>query len=560
MPDGPTNKVLICGDVKGKVKALFSRVLKIMATAGQFDMMFCLGDFFGNNIEEVEGLIDGNIAVPLPTYIVSPLTESARKFCDQESGCKLCSNLTYLGSKGTYTTMTGLRVVYMAEREVNSDSSSLPPSLLSEALAAEDYGFLGVDLLLTCQWPKHIDNCIVGQFPDTCQPCLDAASMSISRLAFLTRPRYHFSCGNGVYYERSPYRNHRVLQEKACHTTRFIALADVKNPLNQKYLYALKLTPIDKMDHLDLINQPPDVTENPYLGVIDREPVADKETEVQTDQYFYNLDAKKEPYIPRKKGFSQKRRLNSSVSDETALIKRFSNDGEDTSQEGFQEKIDKNKIHDDCWFCLGNPEVKKHLLVSIGTQVYVALPRGPIVPDHVLILTIGHYQSWITCPDYVREEIQAYKSRLKRMYDAQNKTMVVFERNLKTQHYQLQVVPVPYSVAAHVKQSFLDMSVSFEGSPCELKQIPRRTDIDQICRVGIPYFFVELPTGEKLFGRIPKDRISSTNLQFGRIVLTNPNILNCPEKADWHDCTEEEEVEADLAKQFRKMFSKYEAM
>ncbi|VDQ08332.1 unnamed protein product [Trichobilharzia regenti] len=60
------------------------------------------------------------------------------------------------------------------------------------------------------------------------------------------------------------------------------------------------------------------------------------------------------------------------------------------------------------------------------------------------------------------------------------------------------------------------MSVSFEGSPCELKQIPRRTDIDQICRVGIPYFFVELPTGEKLFGRIPKDRISSANLQFGR--------------------------------------------
>ncbi|CAH8587982.1 unnamed protein product [Schistosoma bovis] len=558
MPDGLSHKILICGDVKGKVNALYSRVSKVMNVAGQFDMMFCLGDFFGTQTDEIKKLIDGSLAASLPTYIVSPYTEIARKFCQTESGCELCSNVTYLGSKGTYTAMSGLRVVYMAEWEPNSDNCNLPSSLLNEALAAEDSGFLGVDLLLTCQWPKHVNKLTLYELPDGCQQCIDSSSILISRLAYLTRPRYHFSCGNGVYYERSPYRNHRVLQEKACHTTRFISLADVKNERNQKYLYALKLIPIDKMDHQDLINQPPDVTENPYREFVDHKHSLDRETEVQTEQYFYNMNTNEKSGNLTKKGTLQKRKINTNTLEDTDDNKRQLVDKNDTSEESFQEKIDKNRNHAACWFCLGNPQVKKHLIVSIGTQAYVALPRGPIVPDHALILTIGHHQSWISCPEYVRSEIEEYKSRLKRMYAAQDKAMVTFERNLKTQHYQLQVVPVPFSVAAEVKQVFLELSANTDFSPCELKPVPRRTELDEICRVGIPYFFVELPTGEKLFGRIPKDRISSANLQFGRIVLTDPRILNCPEKADWHDCIDEEDEETDLAKHFRKMFSPFD--
>lgn len=89
-----------------------------MNVAGQFDvgssqtflsikMMFCLGDFFGTQTDEIKKLIDGSLAgiflifylfpASLPTYIVSPYTEIARKFCQTESGCELCSNVTYLG-------------------------------------------------------------------------------------------------------------------------------------------------------------------------------------------------------------------------------------------------------------------------------------------------------------------------------------------------------------------------------------------------------------------------------------------------------------------------------
>jgi hypothetical protein len=38
------------------------------------------------------------------------------------------------------------------------------------------------------------------------------------------------------------------------------------------------------------------------------------------------------------------------------------------------------------WFCLSNPKVTKHLIVAIGTETYVTLPKGqliPTLPKHV---------------------------------------------------------------------------------------------------------------------------------------------------------------------------------
>lgn len=53
---------------------------------------------------------------------------------------------------------------------------------------------------------------------------------------------------------------------------------------------------------------------------------------------------------------------------------------------------------DECWFCLSNPKVTKHLIASIGTETYVTLPKGQVcstdsspVPGggHVLIIPVS---------------------------------------------------------------------------------------------------------------------------------------------------------------------------
>lgn len=85
-------------------------------------------------------------------------------------------------------------------------------------------------------------------------------------------------------------RNHSVLQEKAQHVTRFIALATVNNPTKKKvrrppgpagrqkawrrltaclpaclqYLYAFNLVPMKVMEPSELVKQPQDVTEKPF--------------------------------------------------------------------------------------------------------------------------------------------------------------------------------------------------------------------------------------------------------------------------------------------------------
>ncbi|CAH8534228.1 unnamed protein product [Dicrocoelium dendriticum] len=560
------HKILITGDVNGRLEALFSRVKKV-TKSGAFDMMFCIGNFFGNDASDVDKIIRGDLEgsfsqfssllVPIPTYIVTPIDAHFRRYSD-EKGSEVSHNLIFLGSQGVYTTVSGLRVVYISSCEEHPDDpNDLSNSVSPHSLVAEDVGFLGVDILLTIQWPSGVNNFLTYTLPQECTPCVLTSSKAISKLAYFLRPRYHFASGKGFYFERSPYRNHRVLQEKANHVTRFISLANVKNPQNHKYMYALKLLPIDKMDLVDLNCQPPDTTENPYRDIAESKcTLPGKETEVQTEQYFYDQELTHTTCdrAPRKRHFEGNR--DTSFEEASTFIDGAP--GRKRTTETLEEKLEKPREQAACWFCLGNPEVKKHLIVSVNTQAYLALPRGPLVTDHVLILTVGHHRSWTACPDYVRVEIEDYKERLKRMFANDGKAMVAYERNLKTQHYQLQVVPIPFAVAGEVKHAFLDLSTRCETSPCVLQPIPRNAELNEICAPGIPYFHVELPTGERLFGQIKRDRIPTSDIHFGRFVLSNQRILNCPDRADWRNCVDSVERETQLTLKMRERFAPYD--
>ncbi|VDN10270.1 unnamed protein product [Dibothriocephalus latus] len=352
------------------------------------------------------------------------------------------------------------------------------------------------------------------------------------------------------------------------------------------------------MSRTELVAQPPDATENPYWDQLKKAAKPPpKETEVQTEQYFYAIPAKrslKREDDGRRKSWKLRKFADGTPGDDTddksalannppvrskfsfVIFRRGMYYSYGASIVGFMNietvsinyDIETNlsdNTQDGCWFCLGNPQVAKHLVVTIATQAYLAMPRGPLVKDHLLILTVGHYQNWMACPVSVRKDIDAYKTSLRAMYKAEGKAMVAFERNFKTHHYQLQVVPVPFSVAAEVKKAFLSLSQTLEGSPCRLESLPKSAALEDVCflhllfsRPGVPYFYVELPTGEKLFNTVEKDHISSSDINFGRAVLASPEILNCPSKVNWRDCLEEEAVETELTNELRKKFSNFE--
>ncbi|KAL4225333.1 hypothetical protein ACF0H5_016021 [Mactra antiquata] len=512
-------KILVSGDVDGKLDQLFSRIKSIQKKSGAFDLLLCVGNFFGDSNEEWTKYTSGECKVPVSVLILGPNKSNHVDLYKDNQGAELCENVTYLGKKGFYTGSSGLQLAYLSgtESEILSDSTSfntVDTSTLTDAIK-NDTKFKGVDLLITSQWPSGVEKYaseLEGAKSD------DFGSETISQLALRLQPRYHFSGLENIHYERQPYRNHKVLSEPSKHVTRFIGLAKVGNTNKKKYLYAFNITPLSQMDTVTLNIQPEDVTETPY-----KINTLDNSSSQQQDQFFYDM-----------KGGGNKKRKN---------------DGDRSSQQKKHKPVPTGP----CWFCLGSPEVEKHLVVSVGTETYLALAKGGLVNDHILILPIGHYQSSVTAPDEVMDEIAKYKKSLKKCFKKQGKAVVFFERNYKTQHLQIQAVPIPQEVVHYVKDAFMECA---ENDSVELNEIPVHSDIKQIVQVGVPYFYTELPQGEKLYCRITGSKRFS--LQFGREVLASPEILDMTERIDWKVCKITKTEEETIAREFKSKFKKYD--
>ncbi|XP_074869582.1 CWF19-like protein 1 isoform X2 [Carettochelys insculpta] len=496
---GKPLRVLACGDVEGKFDLLFNRVQVIQKKSGEFDLLLCVGNFFGSTSETE--------------------WEAYRTYAKK-------------GRRGIFSSASGLQIAYLSGTE--SQSETAPAYSFSSKDVAElkisllsIQNFKGVDILLTSPWPRDVGN--FGNKPEEVDT-KRCGSVLISNLAMSLKPRYHFAALEKIYYERLPYRNHVVLQENTQHVSRFIALANVGNTCKKKYLYAFSIFPMSSMDLAELVKQPQDVTENPYRESgkeAHKSKMLSGSEEQPACQFFFDLS--------KQRG------------------KKRQSDGKEGQH--FQHKQPRkiSQPPGSCWFCLASPEVEKHLVVSIGTHCYLALAKGGLSNDHILILPIGHYQSVVELSSEVMEEVDKYKCALKKFFRSKGKRCVVFERNYRSQHLQLQVIPVPLSCCAteDIKDSFI---LQAQEQHIELLEIPEHTDIKQIAQPGTPYFYVELDTGEKLFHRIKK----KFPLQFGREVLASKAILNVPERVDWRQCTASREEAAVVAKAFREDFQPFD--
>lgn len=332
-------------------------------------------------------------------------------------------------------------------------------------------------------------------------------SNSLLQVRKFTRPLFHF-------------RNKSQSEDSIEIASRFIALASVGNPHKRKWLYALNLTPVDRSRLSDLVQKTTDETGSPYPKTMLGAQPSGENPEIKSTQFFYDMEPKAD-----KRGARNNERSNK------------------------KQKMEFDQAK--CWFCLSSPEVSKHLVISVGTDVYVALARGGLVEDHFLILPVAHHQSLSILPENVANEMKLYKNSIKKYYASQDKVPVFFERNYKSSHCQLQAVPVHKNQASALREMFQEMA---SCSNFELEEIPQHSQLQQIAQPGVIYFYVELPNGEMLYHRIKKD----FPLQFGREVLASDRILDIPDRADWRECQLDKEEETELAKKIRNQFQPYD--
>ena len=102
-----TYKILSCGDVKGKFATFFKKVRTVNAKNGPFEMIVCVGDFFGDpndlSAEDLQiwnEVKTGKVQVPAPIYLLGPLNESQKNFYPDIEGCELAPDVIYLGRIG----------------------------------------------------------------------------------------------------------------------------------------------------------------------------------------------------------------------------------------------------------------------------------------------------------------------------------------------------------------------------------------------------------------------------------------------------------------------------
>ncbi|KAG7092838.1 hypothetical protein E1B28_009152 [Marasmius oreades] len=224
----------------------------------------------------------------------------------------------------------------------------------------------------------------------------------------------------------------------------------------------------------------------------------------------------------------------------------------------------------ECWFCLANPNLAKHLIVAIGTECYVTLPKGQIIPTqsaadhvdapgggHVLIVPISHFPTYTTIPSDLAppivDETEKYKSALRGFYAKHFCVPVFFEVGRisgKGGHAHVQAVPIPDRLKSKVEAAFIT-----EGRS---QGIDFEEDTDgalESCQGGRGgYFRVDLPDGGKMVHLI-KEHVPF-GIQFGRQVLVN--LLGMPERLDWKACTLTEEEDRADAAAFKAAFAPFD--
>ena len=625
-------KVLICGDVRGRLGVLCARVKQLNESKnGPFDLLLCAGEFFAESPpaapspeqqqqeqqpqqaddDELAPFLQGSEAVPIPTYFITGL------HVDESTLARLLDkqpNLRHLGQAGLQA-VDGLRVAYLSggfaesaylgkesepEPEGGSGSGS---GAAPTAMAAEDGSArrvrtayqrsdvqrvlaqasalepgLQVDVLLTLEVPRGVAD--ASQMDD-----MDPSGGSVAAAALCEQiaPRYHFCGSSRVFFQRAPFR----AEQESGHVfvTRFHALAPV-NPeasKERKWLHALNLAPQAAPLAPPGAAVPAGCTESPFrrkhvlspaaplratfassassrssAAGLTEEQVNKLMREDRETQFFFGNRDGSFRYLGGRGG-------------------RGGGRGRGGRGRGRGGRRGPPRIPPrmDCWFCLASPTCEQHLIVSVAEDTYVALPKGGIVPEHTLIVPIGHALSLTGLDAVALAEVVQYQRAIRAYYASRGYVAVFFERNVSLKkaaqrHAFLEALPVPATAATRI-ESILNSEaaragISFEVL-CEPDADPEEAGLVALQRAmgdepDNEYMFVELPHGKSLLYRLSDaNKYNATGklivpIQFGRIVACR--LHGSMQLADWKKCVVPHAEEERLTNSVKKAFEAYD--
>lgn len=216
-----------------------------------------------------------------------------------------------------------------------------------------------------------------------------------------------------------------------------------------------------------------------------------------------------------------------------------------------------------CWFCLSSDQVDVDLVSSVGEEVYLALDKGPISPQHALIIPIEHHPSLAALPPAAAAEVGRYMSALRTAAASAGKQLVGFERYLRLRskggnHTHINTLPISKEAAEGAADVFKEMGSQHGLVLQPVPVVDGQLDLSVLRQLvgDFEYFLGILPDGSGLAA--PLNPGFKAPIQLGRQVLAQ--LAGAPERADWKACTYSGDEEKVAAEAFRDYFKPFDIM
>lgn len=537
--------------MNGQFEKVFQKIATLHAK-NAFALAIIAGDLFADspeqseeNTENIQKLVDGKIAIPLPTYFalgkyVLPI-KVVKKL--ESSNGELCDNLYFLGKRTTMKTTEGFRIISLggvldSELTVAKSKDNYTP-FYATGDANSLRGANKADILITSEWPSNIRTGSKAAFPseEEQQP---KSHQCIADLCVALNPRYHFSLSPNAFFEREPFfQAPKDGDAEGFAITRFISLAAFGNPSKQKWIYAFSLDP-NASQPLQL---PPGTSASPLSFSTQKRPLASQ------DGAFSRFSQNTQPREHR----PTKRRRN-----------------QPPPGPG------------DCFFCLSSPNLAAHLITSIGTDAYLTIAKGPLstaatfatsalpFPAHILIIPLPHAPTLAAIPDpsmraATTREMTRYRISLHDMVtkvSAGALSSVTWEvSRAGGVHTHWQFLPVPSQLvtkglveAAFKVEAENEKYPGFESAQLDSSEAEEdRRDCFRVWIASVPEDGKESHVKRLL---LPLDDSFRFDVQLGRRVMAK--LLGLEDRSNWRDCAQTEAEETADADSFKAAFKTYD--
>ncbi|XP_039574621.1 CWF19-like protein 2 isoform X1 [Passer montanus] len=150
-----------------------------------------------------------------------------------------------------------------------------------------------------------------------------------------------------------------------------------------------------------------------------------------------------------------------------------------------------------CPYCFDSSELSKHLIIAIGTKVYLSLPSSQSLTEgHCLIAPLQHHTAATLLDEDIWEEIQMFRNALVKMFEAKDLDCVFLETNMsmkKKYHMVYECIPLPKEVGdmapIYFKKAIMESDEEWSMNK-KLIDLSSK-DIRKSVPKGLPYFSVD---------------------------------------------------------------------